>query len=60
MPLDNGMGLDWEASKMDDCAETRARVSEIVVRGFDDSNATKDSIAAIAGVSFGSLLVRFL
>ncbi len=52
------MGLRWEERRMDDCAETRARVSEMVVSGFEERRATSDSIAVIAGGRFRSLLVR--
>lgn len=58
MPAERGIGLRCEERRMEDWAEMRARVSEMVVSGFDERRATRDSIAAMAGVRFGSLDVR--
>ena len=59
MPADSGIGFGCEASRMSDCCAASARVSEMVVKGFEESSAISDSIAAIAGVREESF-IRFV
>jgi len=60
VPADRGMGLDWEARRVVEALWRRVIVSVMVEGDVAERMAINDSIAAIAGVVDGSLLMRRL
>jgi len=60
VPADRGMGLAWEARRVVDALWRRVIVSVMVEGDSAERMAINDSIAAMAGVIDGSVLVRRL